>query len=173
MKNILFVCHGNICRSPMAEFVFKRMARNAQVSDWYEVASAALSEEELGNPVYPLARRELAVHGIGCAGKVARQITHDDYEHFDLIVGMDASNMRMLHNIFPDDPDGKLHMLLDYTDKPRDIADPWYTRDFHTAWRDIHAGCEALFNLLLSEAEAGMVAIRAEQAAQVADKSDE
>ena len=143
MKRILFVCHGNICRSPMAEFIMKKLVRQAGREDDFEVASAATSREELGNPVYPMARQELAMHGIGCAGHAARQLTADDYGRYDLIIGMDEENMRNMRIILGDDPDGKLRRLLD-----RDIADPWYTRNFRSAWNDIYAGCTALLNEL-------------------------
>ena len=129
----------------------KKMVRTAGLTECFEIESAATSDEELGNPVYPMARQELARHGIGCPGKTARRVTADDYAAFDLIIGMDENNMSQLHNIFHSDPDGKLGRLLDYTDTPRDIADPWYTRDFHTAWVDIHAGCEALLSKLIAE----------------------
>ena len=144
MKRLLFVCHGNICRSPMAEFIMKKMVRNAGVDAEFEIESAATSSEELGNPVYPMARQELARHGIGCPGKTARQITVDDYARFDMIIGMDENNLGQLRSVFKSDPDGKISRLLDHTDRPRDIADPWYTRDFRTAWTDISAGCEGL-----------------------------
>ena len=148
MKRILFVCHGNICRSPMAEFIMKKMARSAGREEEFEIASAATSSEEEGKPVYPMARAELARHGIGCPGKTARQITAADYEHFDMIIGMDVNNMRGMKKALGGDPDHKMSRLLDHTDSPRDIADPWYTRDFAAAWRDIYAGCEALFKKL-------------------------
>ena len=148
MKRILFVCHGNICRSPMAEFIMKKMARSAGREEEFEIASAATSSEEEGKPVYPMARAELARHGIGCPGKTARRITAADYEHFDMIIGMDVNNMRGMKKALGGDPDHKMSLLLDHTDSPRDIADPWYTRDFAAAWRDIYAGCEALFKKL-------------------------
>lgn len=148
MKKILFVCHGNICRSPMAEFVMKKLVRTAGREEEYEIASAATSTEEIGNPVYPMARQELAKHGIGCPGKKARQITAEDFEHYDMIIGMDDNNMQVLRQVAPSSHREKLSMLLDYTDKPRDVADPWYTRDFRTAWNDIWEGCNALFDRL-------------------------
>ncbi|MBR6844751.1 MAG: low molecular weight phosphotyrosine protein phosphatase [Bacteroidales bacterium] len=151
MKRLLFVCHGNICRSPMAEFVMKKMVRTAGLTDDFEIASAATSTEEIGNPVYPMARAELAKHGIGCPGKTARLLTTDDYNNYDMIIGMDANNLSSMKKMLGDDPDNKFSLLLDHTSNPRDIADPWYTRDFSSAWRDIHAGCEALFNKLTAE----------------------
>ena len=152
MKRILFVCHGNICRSPMAEFIMKKLVRQAGREDDFEIASAATSTEELGNPVYPMARQELAKHGIGCPGHQARQLTMDDYRRYDMIIGMDSENKQNIMRIIGDDPDNKLSLLLDHTDHPRDIADPWYTRDFRTAWNDIYNGCAALFDKLSANA---------------------
>ena len=152
MKRILFVCHGNICRSPMAEFIMKKLERQAGREDDFEIASAATSTEELGNPVYPMARQELAKHGIGCPGHQARQLTMDDYRRYDMIIGMDSENKQNIMRIIGDDPDNKLSLLLDHTDHPRDIADPWYTRDFRTAWNDIYNGCAALFDKLSANA---------------------
>ena len=138
MTKILFVCHGNICRSPMAEFILKDMARRAGVAQNFEVASAAVSREELGNPVYPPARRELAKHGISCAGKAARQVTPADYADYDRIYYMDRSNARYLARMLPADPE-KIRPLLD-----RDVADPWYTGDFSATWADLVEGCSAI-----------------------------
>ena len=147
-KNILFVCHGNICRSPMAEFVMKDLVERAGRSHEFYIESAATSTEEIGNEVYPPARRKLAEHGIGCKGKTARQMTRRDYDRFDLIIGMDAWNLRNMQRICGDDPDGKIHLLLDYTDHPRDVADPWYTGDFEATWRDVLEGCQQLLATL-------------------------
>ena len=144
MTRILFVCHGNICRSPMAEFVMKDLAEKAGRSDDFFIESAAVSAEELGNPVYPPARRELAVHGISCAGKTARQMTRADYDHFDFLVCMDTSNLRRMERICGGDPQGKLSRLLDHTSRPGDVADPWYTGDFSATWQDVVGGCTAL-----------------------------
>ena len=130
MIKILFMCHGNICRSPMAEFVMKKMVEEAGVSHLFEIASAATSTEEIGNPVYPPARRKLAEHGIGCDGKTARQITRGDYRHFDHIIAMDRNNLRNLRRVIGADLDGKISLMMDYTDRPGDVADPWYTGDF-------------------------------------------
>lgn len=155
-KKILFVCHGNICRSPMAEFVFKRLVRRAGLEDAFEVASAATSDEEVGNPVYPLAKRTLAEHGIGCPGKTARQLTPDDYDRYDMLIGMDGANLRNMELLFGGDPEGKLSLLLDHTPENdtkhhgRDVSDPWYTRKFNIAWDDISTGCAALFDKLTS-----------------------
>lgn len=151
MTKILFVCHGNICRSPMAEFVMKRLARDRGMERDFEIASAATSREEIGNPVYPPARRKLAEHGISCSGKTAVQITAADYDRYDYIILMDSNNRRNLRRIIPDDPDGKVHMLTDFTDRPRDVADPWYTGDFERTWQDISEGCSALMEHILTE----------------------
>ena len=148
MKRILFVCHGNICRSPMAEFMFKRMVRMAGQEDEFEIASAATHDDELGNPVYPMARQELAKHGIGCPGHVARLIAKDDYSHYDLIIGMDEANLNDMQLLFGGDPEGKLYLMMDFVDKHRDVADPWYTRNFTATWNDLNVACTALFNQL-------------------------
>ena len=145
MKKIVFVCHGNICRSPMAEFVFKRMLTERGGADKVEVCSMAVSAEELGNPVYPPARAELLRHGIGCDGKYAVRIGKSDYEKFDLIICMDDSNLRGLMRLFGGDPDGKIKKLLDYTDRGGSVADPWYTGDFSEAFSDVCEGCEAVY----------------------------
>lgn len=148
MIKILFVCHGNICRSPMAEFVMKQMVEQAGCAEQFEIASAATSTEEIGNPVYPPARRKLAEHGISCAGKTARQLTRTDYDHYDLIIGMDRENLAGMRRICGGDPAGKLHLLLDYTAHPGSVADPWYTGDFDATWRDVQAGCRGLLDTL-------------------------
>ena len=145
MTKILFVCHGNICRSPMAEFVMKDLVRRKGLEDAYEIASAATSREEIGNPVYPPARRKLAEHGISCAGHAARQMTRRDYEQFDRILGMDHANIRNIQHLAGGDPDGKISLLLDHAGRPgQEVADPWYTGDFGAAWDDILAGCKGL-----------------------------
>ena len=145
MTKILFVCHGSICRSPMAEFMMKELVRQKGLADAYEIASAATSREEIGNPVYPPARRKLAEHGISCAGHAARQMTRRDYDHFNLILGMDHANIRNIQRIAGGDPDGKITLLLDHARKlGQEVADPWYTGDFDAAWDDILAGCEGL-----------------------------
>ena len=146
MVKILFICHGNICRSPMAEFVMKDLVKKAGLEGRFHIESAATSTEEIGNPVYPPARRKLAEHGIGCAGKTARRLTASDYDAFDLLIGMDRANLRNMHRICGGDPGGKLHLLMDYTGHPGDVADPWYTNDFETAWRDVLAGCRGLLD---------------------------
>jgi protein-tyrosine phosphatase len=140
----------------MAEFVFKRLVRRAGLEDAFEVASAATSDEEVGNPVYPLAKRTLAEHGIGCPGKTARQLTPDDYDRYDMLIGMDGANLRNMELLFGGDPEGKLSLLLDHTPESdtkhhgRDVSDPWYTRKFNIAWDDISTGCAALFDKLTS-----------------------
>ena len=145
MLKILFVCHGNICRSPMAEFMLKDMAAKRGLAHSIETASAATSREEIGNPVYPPARRKLAEHGIGCAGHHARQMTSADYEYYDLIVCMDRANVRNAARLAGGDPENKIVLLLDFTErKGREVADPWYTGDFDETWGDLSRGCAAL-----------------------------
>ena len=148
MIKVLFVCHGNICRSPMAEFVMKDLVKKAGRDGEFDIASAATSSEEIGNPVYPQARRKLAEHGLACDGKRARQFTARDYSHYNLIIGMDSANIRSLRRASGGDPEGKVRLLLSYTPHPRDVADPWYTGDFDAAWNDIYTGCQALLNSL-------------------------
>ena len=140
MTRILFVCHGNICRSPMAEFVMKDLVRKAGLEGQFHIESAATSTEEIGNPAYPPVRRKLAEHDIDCADKTARQLKRGDYDAFDLLIGMDRANLRNMHCIRGGDFAGKLHLLMDYTDRPGDVADPWYTGDFETTWR-VAKGC--------------------------------
>ena len=148
MTKILFICHGNICRSPMAEFVMKDMVDKAGLSDQFHIESAATSTEEIGNPVYPPARRKLAEHGISCEGKVARQLQNDDYEEYDLLIGMDEENLHAMYRICGGDYADKMHLLLDFTGHPRDVADPWYTDDFDATWRDVEEGCRELLKAL-------------------------
>ena len=147
---ILFVCHGNICRSPMAEFVMKDLVCKAGVQNHFLIESAATSTEEIGNSVYPPARRKLAEHGISCQGKTARQMTRLDYGRYDLLIGMDSWNIRNMRAISGGDPEGKIRMLMDYTNRPGDVADPWYTGNFEATWRDVLEGCEALLSQLMS-----------------------
>ena len=144
MTNILFVCHGNICRSPMGEFVMKDLVKKAGMEDVFSIASAATSTEEIGNPVYPPARRKRSEHGLSCAGKTARQLRRADYEHYDYLVGMDSANFRNMQRICGGDPEGKISLLLDYTDHPGSVADPWYTGDFEATWQDVLEGCRNL-----------------------------
>lgn len=148
MVSILFVCHGNICRSPMAEFVLKRKVEERGLSAQFEIASAATSREEIGNPVYPPARRMLQAHGISCAGKTARQMIRADYEHYDYIIAMDRNNLRNMQRIIGQDVVGKISLLMDYTDTPRDVADPWYTGDFQATWDDVQEGCDRLLDFI-------------------------
>ena len=152
MVKVLFICHGNICRSPMAEFAMKWLVERAGLSGRFEIASAATSTEELGNPVYPPARRKLAEHGISCAGKTARQLQAADYGRYDRLIGMDGANLRNMRRICGGDPEGKMHLLLDYAQRPgQEVADPWYTGDFEATWRDVLAGCQGLLNALILE----------------------
>lgn len=148
MIKVLFVCHGNICRSPMAEFVMKSLVAQAGLADQFEIASAATSTEEIGNPVYPPARRELARHGLTCSGKIARQMTRQDYAYFDYIIAMDHNNLRNMQRFVGSDPMGKVSLLLAHIGSSGDVADPWYTGDFTATWRDVLAGCQALLDEL-------------------------
>ena len=150
---ILFVCHGNICRSPMAEFILKDMVQKQGISDQFEIASAATSTEEIwngvGNPVYPPARQELARHGISCEGKRAVQVTKADYDKYDYLICMDRQNLRNLERIVGPDRDGKISLLLDYTGQPGAvIADPWYSGKFELTYRQIEEGCKAFLTYL-------------------------
>lgn len=144
MKHILFVCHGNICRSPMAEFVMKDLVEKEGIADEFYIESAATSTEEIGNEVYPPAKRKLAEHGISCKGKTARQLTRYDYDRFDLLIGMDEWNIRNMRRICGGDPDGKIHMLMDFTDRHGNVDDPWYTGNFETTWQDVLLGCKGV-----------------------------
>ena len=148
MVKILFVCHGNICRSPMAEYVMKDLVRKAGLADRFVIASAATSTEEIGNPVYPPARRKLQEHGISCAGHAARQLRREDYRSFDLLIGMDRANLRNMLRICGGDPEGKISLLMDHTSRKGEVADPWYTGDFEATWRDVLEGCQALLEQL-------------------------
>ena len=142
MKKILFVCHGNICRSPMAEFVMKDLVAKHGIQEQFYIESAATSTEEIGNEVYPPAKHKLAEYGISCKGKTARQMTQADYNRFDLLIGLDEWNIRNMNRICGGDPEGKIHKLLDYTRRKGDVADPWYTDDFDATWRDVTEGCQ-------------------------------
>jgi len=149
MIKILFVCHGNICRSPMAEFVMKDMVKKKGIQDMFEIASAATSTEALGESVYPPARSKLNEEGISCSGKTARQMTKDDYGYYDYIIAMDRLNLRNMARFVENDPDNKVSLLMDYTSTPHDVADPWYTGDFQETWEDVNLGCEGLIKKLL------------------------
>lgn len=151
MIKILFVCHGNICRSPMSEFILRDMVKRRGIADRFHIASAATSREEIGNPVYPPARRKLKEHGIDPIGKRARQMTKADYGEYDYLLAAEQYNIRNMLRITGGDPDRKICRLLDFSDRPRDIADPWYTGDFDTAWEDIVEGCEAFLAYLERE----------------------
>ena len=148
MIKVLFVCWGNICRSPMCEFVLKDMVEKRGISNDFHIESAATSTEEIGNPVYPPAKAELARHGIGCAGKTARQMHRDDYDKWDYIIGMERLNMSYMHRILGGDPEGKVSLLMDFTGRSEDIDDPWYTGDFGGVYKQIVRGCEALLEHL-------------------------
>ena len=154
MIKVLFICHGNICRSPMAEFVMKEKVHEQGLDDLFEIASAAATTEEIGNPVYPPARRKLAEHGISCEGKRARLMTRRDYAYYDRIIGMDRENWYDMMRMTGNDPDGKVSLLMDYTDRQGDVADPWYTRDFEATWRDVNEGCDGLIRYLVDETDA-------------------
>lgn len=148
MIKILFICHGNICRSPMAEFIFKDMVHREGLADLFYISSAATSSEEIwngvGNPVYPPAKAKLAEHGISCEGKHAIQLTRIDYNKYDYLIGMDSANMRNMNHIFNGDPEHKMSKLLSFCGLDRDVADPWYTGDFDATYRDVVDGCTAL-----------------------------
>lgn len=148
MIKILFVCHGNICRSPMAEFIMKDLAKKHGAEDALEIASAAVSAEEIGNGVYPPARQKLKEHGISCGGKTARRMTKSDYEYYDYIIAMDRYNLSNMSEFAGSDPDKKVSLLMDFTDRPGDVADPWYTRDFDRTWEDVYEGCIGILKRL-------------------------
>ncbi len=152
---IMFVCHGNICRSPMAEFIFRDMIRRNGLRDKFSISSSATSTEEIwgsiGNPVYPPAKAELAKHGLTCEDKRAVQLKKSDYDKYDLFIGMDSMNIRNMHRILGGDPDGKIKKLMEYTDRGGDVADPWYSGRFDVAYRDIYDGCEGLLKSITEE----------------------
>ena len=154
MKKIMFVCHGNICRSPMAEFIMKELARKAQVSDMLHIASSATSSEEIGNGIYPPAEYTLSLHDVPCNGHCAHRITVDEYNSYDMIVVMEDYNVRNLMRIIGCDCEGKVWKLLDFVaDVPQrccgaDISDPWYHGNFDKTYNEIHSGCKALLNYL-------------------------
>lgn len=153
MYKIMFVCHGNICRSPSAEFILKELVKKAGRDKEFVIASSATSTEEIwngvGNPVYPPMKAELARHGIDCGGKRAVQLQKSDYDKYDLFIGMDSANIRNMHRILGGDPAGKIHKLMDYTARGGDVADPWYSERFDIAYRDILDGCAGLLERLI------------------------
>lgn len=140
MKKILFICHGNICRSPMAEFVMKKIVKDKGIADQFYIESAATSTEEIGNDIYPPAKAKMGEKGIPYERRGARQITRKDYEKFDYLIGMDEANRRNITRAMGGDPNGKVSLLLDFTDNPRAISDPWYTGDFETTYNEVVEG---------------------------------
>ena len=148
MIKVMFVCYGNICRSPTAEFVFRDIVKKNGMEKDFVISSSATSSEELGNPVYSPSREEMKRHGIDCSGKYAIKLKSSDYDNYDLFIGMDSMNIRNMTSILNGDPDGKIHKLMDYTSKGGDVSDPWYTRRFDIAYYDILNGCTALFEHL-------------------------
>lgn len=142
MIKVLFVCHGNICRSPMAEFIFKDLVKEDDKE--FHIESRATSREEIGNPVYPPAKRKLKEYGILCDGKVAKQITKEDYEKFDYIICMDNNNLRNIRYVVGEDTYNKISLLMEWTGEKKEVSDPWYTGDFETAYHDILKGCKAV-----------------------------
>ena len=144
MIKILFVCLGNICRSPMAELLLRDLVEKRGVQDEFFIRSAAISDEEVGNPVYPPVRKRLEAEGISCAGKRAVQLTRADYAAYDLLIGMERSHLRAMQRLFGGDPAGKRHLLTEFAGRSGEVADPWYTGDFEATWRDVEAGCRGL-----------------------------
>ena len=151
MVRILFVCHGNICRSPMAEFIMKDLVEQAGRSAEFSIASAATSQEELGNEVYFPAKKKLREHGISCEGKTARQMTRQDYRDYDLLIGMDRRNLENMRRISGGDPEQKLHLLMKFAGKHSEVADPWYTGDFEATWQDVLEGCQGLLRFCMNQ----------------------
>ena len=153
MTRIMFVCHGNICRSPSAEFIMKKLVEEKGLSSQFEIRSSATSTEEIwngiGNPVYPPMKRELERHGIDCSGKRAVQLKKEDYSNYDYFIGMDSANIRNMHRILNGDPEGKISKLLDFTNRGGDVADPWYSERFDVAYKDIFEGCTALLERII------------------------
>lgn len=153
MIKVLFICHGNICRSPMAEFVLKDMVEKRGIAQQFEIASAATSYEEIGNPVYPPAKAELAKHGIDCSGKRAQKLRKADFEEFDYLIAMESFNLRNIRREFGKELTEQVNLLLDYTDRPGDIDDPWYTGAFELTYDEIVAGCQGFLQYLEEQHE--------------------
>lgn len=148
MHRVMFICHGNICRSPMAEFILRKMVIDKGIGENFYIASSATSTEEIGNPVYPPARAELKKHGIDTLGKVAVRFTPNDYDKYDLVILMDNNNLRNIFRIIDSDPEGKIHKLMDYTSRGGEVADPWYCGNFDKTYSDIYDGCVGLLKHL-------------------------
>lgn len=146
MTNILFVCHGNICRSPMAEFIMKDLVRRAGREEEFHIESAAATREEIGHDMYPAAKRKLAEKGVPFTPRAARLVTPADYERFDRIIAMDGENLRHLRRLLGEDRDGKIRLMMEYAGEKREVADPWYTGDFELTWRDLSRACAALLD---------------------------
>ncbi len=153
MKNIMFVCHGNICRSPMAEIIFRKLVKDRGLESEFFISSSATSTEEIwngiGNPVYPPAREELMRHGLSCEGKRAVQLRASDYDKYDMFIGMDSKNIANMKRMLGGDPESKISKLMEYTDRGGDVADPWYSGHFDITYRDIYEGCVCLLDLLM------------------------
>lgn len=151
MKRLLFVCHGNICRSPMAEFVMKDLVASKGLEKEFEIASCATSREEIGNAVYPPAAEKLKEHNISCKGKTARQMTKADYDYYDYIIVMDRNNLRNMIPFVGNDPKEKVSLMMSHANSDRDVADPWYTGDFEKTWQDVSLACKCLLEKLIKE----------------------
>ena len=151
MTKILFICHGNICRSPLAEFIMKELTEERGIKDDFYIASAATSTEEIGNPVYPPVKRILDSRGINCSAKRAIQVKKSDYDNYDYLICMDKNNLRNLARIVGEDTQNKISLLLDFTNRPADVADPWYTGDFETTLKDVEEGCKGLLDYILKK----------------------
>lgn len=148
---VLFVCHGNICRSPMAEYVMKDLVKKSNLSDQFYISSAATSTEEIGNPVHRGTRAKLAQARIACEGHRAKQMTRADYDRYDYLIGMDEWNIRNIKRITGGDPEGKIFKMMSFAGSSRDVADPWYTGDFEATWKDVTEGCQGLLQYILEE----------------------
>lgn len=151
MIKVLFICHGNICRSPMAEFVFKDLVKKYSLASYFYIASAATSTEEIGNPVHYGTREKLRQVGISCVGKTAVQLKKSDYGKYDYLIGMDSWNIRNMNRMLGGDPDGKIYKMMEFAGSSADVADPWYTGDFEETYRDVMAGCQGLLKRILEK----------------------